>query len=98
MNLARSGSPDGPPTARRSAVAPAHAAVTSIVLAAALAAAVPVAVRAQAPRHSGCDELTHDPLPASPDSPETSKRLTDCGYALTHDGDYRRAATVFAAR
>ncbi|MEO8520237.1 MAG: CHAT domain-containing tetratricopeptide repeat protein [Acidobacteriota bacterium] len=62
-----------------------------------MVAGVPAAVRAQAPPPAGCDELKHDPLPAWPDSAETSKRLTDCGYALTHDGDYARAATVFAA-
>lgn len=97
MNLASSGSPGGPRTARRSAVAPVRTAAAAVVLAAALAAAVPAAAQAQAPPPASCDEVKHDPLPAWPDSAETSKRLTDCGYALTHDGDYARAATVFAA-
>jgi len=42
-----------------------------------------------------CTPLEHDPLPALDDSPETTKRLTTCGYLLTNRGDYRRASVLF---
>ena len=56
-----------------------------------------VATAAQSPAPAppeakvACDELKHDPLPAWTDSPDHSKRLTDCGYEFRHDGDNARA-------
>jgi CHAT domain-containing protein/tetratricopeptide (TPR) repeat protein len=44
-----------------------------------------------------CDDLRRDPLPVLTDSEENSTRLSACGYALTHEGAYQRAARVFAA-
>ena len=44
-----------------------------------------------------CEALTRGPLPAWPDSVESSKRLTDCGYSISGKGDYRRAEVVFEA-
>ena len=66
-----------------------------------LAGRVAHAAQSSAPAPPGataaCDELKHDPLPAWTDSPDHSKRLTDCGYEFRHDGDYARAERVFAA-
>lgn len=42
-----------------------------------------------------CAALAHDPLPELAPSAESSKRLTDCAYDLTHQGDYRRAQMLF---
>ena len=42
-----------------------------------------------------CAPLNRDPLPVLVDSAESSKRLTDCAYLLTHTGDYRHAQTLF---
>lgn len=42
-----------------------------------------------------CEALKHDPLPALADSADSAKRLTDCGYLLTNQGDYRRAEVLF---
>jgi CHAT domain-containing protein len=59
---------------------------------AAAAGGMPAAQQAPAP---DCAPLKKGPLPLWPDSPETSKRLTDCGYALAREGDYQRASLVF---
>ncbi|MCU1382463.1 MAG: Tetratricopeptide 2 repeat protein [Acidobacteria bacterium] len=42
-----------------------------------------------------CDPLTRDPLPAWPDSADSSKRLTDCAYLFSNKSDYRRAELLF---
>jgi CHAT domain-containing protein/Tfp pilus assembly protein PilF len=57
----------------------------------------PVSFAAQTSPLPDCDALKRDPLPAWPDSAESSKRLTDCGYVLSNKGDYRRAEVVFEA-
>jgi CHAT domain-containing protein/tetratricopeptide (TPR) repeat protein len=44
-----------------------------------------------------CAPLKSGALPAWPDGADTTKRLTDCGYALTRDGNYQRALIVFDA-
>ena len=44
---------------------------------------------------SDCAPLERDPLPALPDSPESSKRLTTCGYVFSNQGNYRRAEALF---
>lgn len=60
------------------------------------AAAFP-AFAPQTSEQADCEALKHDPLPPLADSPESSKRLTDCGYLLTHQGDYKRAQALFDA-
>src|SRR3954447_21893347 len=42
-----------------------------------------------------CTAFAHDPLPDLAPSAGNSKRLTDCAYLLTNQGDYRRAQTLF---
>ena len=71
--------------------------VIAMLIAGRFAAAARSPVPAQPDATAACDELKHDPLPAWADSPENSKRLTDCGYAIAHLGEYARAQQVFAA-
>jgi len=52
---------------------------------------------AQTNAPADCEALKHDPLPPIADSPESSKRLTDCAYLLTNQGDYKRAEVLFDA-
>ena len=71
-------------------------AVVALVLGSRFTAAASSGVT-QTAAGADCEELKHDPLPRWADSAESSKRMTDCGYAFTHDGDYARAEVVFAA-
>jgi CHAT domain-containing protein len=77
---------------------PAGAVAAPLVQASAPPASQPPAAAAtQAPAPLDCEPLKRGPLPQWPDSAETSKRLADCGYALTHEGDYARAQVIFLA-
>ena len=57
----------------------------------------PASSAAQTSAPADCEALKHDPLPPLADSPESSKRLTDCAYLLTNQGNYKRAEVLFDA-